>query len=125
MKFLRKADIVLILVLLLIPCAMLLYNVKTASARTGAYLLVTVDGYERGRYSLGEDQTIRIGETNVCEIRDGRVKMIHADCPDQICVYSRDIGAEGGIIVCLPNKVILEIIGGNGADDTGTDAVVQ
>jgi hypothetical protein len=51
--------------------------------------------------------------------------MIHADCPDQICVYSRDIGAEGGIIVCLPNKVILEIIGGNGTDDTGIDAVVQ
>ena len=125
MKFLRKTDIALILVLALIPCAMLFYNVKTASAMTGAYLSVAVDGWETGKYDLGEDQTIRIGETNVCEIKDGRVRMIYAKCPDQICVHSRDIGAEGGIIVCLPNKVILEIRNADSDKETDLDTVAS
>lgn len=125
MKFMRKADIVLIIVLALIPCAMLIYNVKTAAAKTGAYLCVMVDGFETGRYSLEEDQVIRIGDTNVCEISDGRVRMIHADCPDQICVHSADIGAEGGIIVCLPNKVILSIINADTTIETELDGVAS
>ncbi len=125
MKFLRKADLILIIVLALIPCAMLFYNIKTARAMTGAYLSVVVDGWETGRYDLDKDQTIRIGDTNICEVKDGRVRMIRADCPDQICVHSSDIGAEGGIIVCLPNRVILEIREADDTIDTGLDGVAR
>lgn len=75
---------------------------------------ITVDGEEYGVYSLAQDQTISIGSTNVCEIKDGQVKMIQADCPDGLCLRQRAIGPNGGVIVCLPNKVVIE--SGNGGE---------
>lgn len=74
-------------------------------------LQITVDGKEFGIYDLSENREIRIGDTNICEIRDGLVRMTWADCPDHICVRSKAIGSDGGSIVCLPNKTILKITG--------------
>lgn len=69
---------------------------------------ITVDGEEYGTYRLSEDQTVSIGSTNICEIKDGKAKMIHADCPDQLCMKQGAIDDSGGMIICLPNKVIIE-----------------
>ena len=66
-----------------------------------------------GVYDLTEDRTIRIGETNVCEIRDGEVRMTEADCPDRICIHSAAITAKGGSIVCLPNHIVLRVTDAN------------
>lgn len=72
-------------------------------------LCVFVEGKLYGEYSLLENQEIRIGDTNVCEIVDGKVRMTQADCPDQICVHTAEISRDGMTIVCLPNRVVLEI----------------
>ena len=69
---------------------------------------ITVNGELYGEYSLDKDQVIPIGETNVCEIKDGRVKMIEANCPDHLCMHQKAIDAGGGTIVCLPNRVVIE-----------------
>lgn len=69
---------------------------------------ITVNGQEYGTYSLAEDQVIAIGDTNVCEIKDGKVKMTEADCPDHLCIRQKAVGSSGGTIVCLPNKVVIE-----------------
>lgn len=97
--------------------------------RRGSYgsVRITVDGQEYGTYSLAEDQTIAIGSTNTCEIRDGKVKMIQADCPDQLCIRQHAIGSAGGTIVCLPNKVVIEgqkAAGSTEEKDGGFDTVV-
>lgn len=78
------------------------------------------DGEEYGTYSLDEDQVISIGTTNVCEIKDGKVRMIRADCPDHLCIRQGAIGADGGIIVCLPNKVVIQ---GETDDGSAVDSV--
>ena len=46
--------------------------------RCGNYgsIRITVNGEEYGTYSLGKDQVIKINGTNVCEIKNGEVKMI-------------------------------------------------
>ena len=72
-------------------------------------LKITVDGEQYGTYSLSKDRTIEINDTNVCEIKDGKVTMTEADCPDKLCVHQKAISTKGGTIVCLPNKVVLEI----------------
>ncbi len=115
---------VLIISLILIPCAMLWGDIKEAED-ADPYLSVLLDGEEIGIYPLDQDRVIKIGGGNSCEIKDGRVRMIHADCPDQICVYSASIGAEGGVIVCLPNKVILRIRNSDSSAGDGLDAVVS
>ena len=35
--------------------------------------------------------------------------MISADCPDKLCVNQHAISSNGETIVCLPNKVVVEV----------------
>lgn len=68
------------------------------------------DGTLYGTYSLSEDQIITIGTTNICEIKDGSIRMTDASCPDHLCVQQGAIDSRGGMIVCLPNKVVIEAV---------------
>lgn len=69
---------------------------------------ITVDGRIYGIYSLMQDQTIPINDTNVCTIKDGRAVMTKANCPDHLCMKQNAITEKGGSIICLPNKIIIE-----------------
>ncbi len=82
---------------------------------------ITVAGEEYGTWPLSEEQTIEIGSTNVCEIKNGRAVMTEADCPDHLCMEQAPIDENGGVIVCLPNQVIIE--GTGSADDSDEEAV--
>lgn len=73
-----------------------------------ASIEITVDGEKYGSYLLDENQIIRIKDTNVCEIKDGKAYMIQAECPDHLCMKQKPIDKNGGTIICLPNKVIIE-----------------
>ena len=90
------------------------------SGEKGAVAEVTVDGQFYGAYSLMKDQTIEImvneKVTNVLKIQDGKADMIEADCPDLLCVHQRAISNQNETIVCLPNKVVVEIVGGTKAE---------
>lgn len=83
---------------------------------------ITVDGKEYGTYSLAKDQTIKINDTNVCEIKDGQARMISAQCPDHLCMKQKAIDEKGGTIICLPNKVVIE--GEKSTDSKKTDEPV-
>ena len=84
---------------------------------------ITVGGEEYGTYSLSEDQTIEINDTNICEIKDGEVNMTRADCPDQLCIHQGPIHIQGETIVCLPNRVVVEITGNDAEEQL--DGIVQ
>ena len=62
------------------------------------------------------------GGVNVIEIEYGRIRMLTADCPDRSCV--RQGWISGGVfpIVCLPNRVVIMLEGGE--NEQGVDAVV-
>lgn len=91
----------------------------------GEMIHITVDGEEYGTWSLSENETIEIGETNVCEIKDGKVRMIKADCPDHLCMKQSPVDKNGGMIVCLPNKVIIERKGTPDSAQTSGAAAVN
>ncbi|WP_207657151.1 NusG domain II-containing protein [Blautia marasmi] len=113
----KKRDIGLIGIVLLIAflCWFIPY-IRGQFTYKEAQLRITVDGEEYGVYSLEEDQVIHIGDTNVCVIKDGYVTMTEADCPDHLCMKQKRISKEGGTIVCLPNRVVLEITGDESLD---------
>ena len=46
-----------------------------------------------------------------------------SDCPTQDCVHTGHISRSGQSIVCLPARVIVQLVGGSGGDD-GVDAVI-
>lgn len=86
----------------------------------GTVVEVTVDGQHYGTYSLDKDQEIEIviGEkvTNILRIQNKEADMITADCPDKLCVHQKAISRQKETIVCLPNKVVAEVIGGEEAE---------
>jgi hypothetical protein len=58
--------------------------------------------------------------TNVINISDGYARIAEADCPDKLCVKDGMISKPGQSLVCLPNKVVVEV---KGVRDTETDDV--
>lgn len=80
--------------------------------KEGSTLSIFVNNELYGTYSLWEEQEIAVGDTNICIIQNGEVRMISADCPDQICVHSNSISQKGETIICMPNRVVLEITEG-------------
>lgn len=106
-----KNDIILILFFLIIGLGTLVYI--QFHGKSGAEVKVSVNNKEYGVYSLDKDQTITIGEDdweNILVIKDGKVNMTKADCPDKICVNHAAISKKGETIVCLPHKVVVEVI---------------
>ena len=90
-----------------------------------AVAVVTIDGALYGEYPLSEDVTERIelpdGSFNVLVISGGYADVTEASCPDQICVHHSRIRYSGESIVCLPNKLIVEVKGGEESEaDTST-----
>ena len=75
----------------------------------GTEVVVTVDGKEFGTYPLDREDDIAINETNHLVIKEGVANMIEANCPDKLCVVQKEISKMGETIVCLPNKVIIEV----------------
>ncbi len=60
----------------------------------------------------GQYQMIKIpGKVGECVliIKEGEAYMQEADCPNQICVHHSPVSHKGETIVCLPNRVIIEI----------------
>ena len=112
----------LITAILLLSAILLWFGIRFASPRQAASIRITVGGDEFGVFSLAKDRTILIGDTNVCEIQDGKAHMLSASCPDQICVHQRAISKNGESIICLPNKVVVSI---EGAEDSQIDVVAR
>ncbi len=120
----KKGDLILLLGVVAIALVwILIWNMNRNS---GAYAVVTVDGKEIGVYSLMEDITTDIigynGGYNRLEIKDGKADVIEASCPDKLCVQQAKISRDGETIVCLPNRIVIKIIGG---EKTTLDAVAK
>lgn len=59
-------------------------------------------------YPLNKDTKVTL-EHNTFIIESGEVYMSEADCKNNICVKTGKISKRGECIVCLPNRIILEI----------------
>lgn len=123
----KKKDLILICSVLVLAAAFWLIPraVGIFGNSKAQKLRITVSGKEYGVYSLDEDQVIKIGDTNVCEIKDKKVTMISAECPDQLCIHQGPICLQGETIVCLPNKVVLEVTGMKQTDEEALDEIVN
>ena len=102
----------------ILAAALIFALVGKVTALPAQALRITVNGENHGIYDITEDQEIKINDTNICQIEDGKVRMTWADCPDQICVHTAEISKDGGSIICLPNRIVLEIIS-EVPEDTG------
>ncbi len=120
-----KADVIL-LVSLLITGLVCFAVLRLGLQKNGAAVRILSDGELYGTYYLTEEQNIPIQKNgkvvNVLEISGHKAKMIKADCPDKLCVHQKAISRQGETIVCLPNKIVVEIEGDKNTD-TDLDSI--
>ena len=117
----RKNDVFLITGALLLALVIWLGGLLFRS--DGAYAVVSVDGHEVERYPLNQnsEQLIGDGDTyNLLVIQDGKAWVSGASCPDGLCVAQGEVEYSGQSIICLPNRVTVEIVGGK---SSGIDEV--
>lgn len=113
-----KNDIILVAVILVIAAIGLLAFLLLSKG--GAKAVVTVDGEEVAVYDLSYDTEEIIysanGGYNKIVVKDGKVSVESASCPDLICVSHHAISREGETIVCLPNKLVVSIESSDNGD---------
>ncbi len=65
--------------------------------------------------------------TNVIRVEPGRICILEADCPDQVCVQAGWLTDSAAPIVCLPHRLVirLEEKAGTQAAPSSIDAVSQ
>jgi hypothetical protein len=106
----RRHDILFIAVLLFLcaAAALGLYVFR----EDGDTVTVSIDGQLYAEYPLTEDRVVELisdGGFNRLVIEDGYAYVEEASCPDGICSSHSPIGHNGESIICLPNKVVIEI----------------
>lgn len=70
---------------------------------------------------LGQDRVVEVpGGNVVVEVRDNRVRIRESDCPKRVCVRTGWIDRPGRPIVCLPNRVVIQVKGGRTELDAET-----
>ncbi|NLY78007.1 MAG: NusG domain II-containing protein [Tissierellia bacterium] len=114
-----RGDKILIAIIIIVNVAALFFVKNLAFNYENKYISIQVNGEEIKKITFDSNMVgkqIPI-ETeygyNLIEIGDEKVRVIEADCPDQLDVKQGYISRVGEVIVCLPNKLVIEIKGGN------------
>ena len=92
--------------------------------KTAGAVRVISQGKVLHTLSLSEDREIEVTTdrgTNVVTIKDGKVAVTRATCPDGYCM-DRGFCSGGTQIVCLPNRVVVTVV--NASDTDAPDIVV-
>ncbi len=109
----QKKDFLLIATILFI-IGISFYMILPVWRDKGETVRITIDGKLYGSYNLSQNQTIMVDESlgfNRIIIENGIVRMDEADCPDKYCMAYKPIKNAGQTIVCLPHKLVVEVIG--------------
>lgn len=120
-SLLNKGDWI---ILLIVFCVLMVLLFFVSNRKQGDLVHITVNGqmmtysmWENRRISVTEDgniteNTVESKDTvvmNCIVIKNGQVYMESAVCPDQICVRHGSISKNREMIICLPNKVFIEV----------------
>ncbi|MFV0558727.1 MAG: NusG domain II-containing protein [Enterococcus sp.] len=115
--------ILLLIVLSFIPLIFFSWQQGNNHA-TSKEAVLRVDGEEIKTFPLSagqESYTYRFqdadGDSNLIEVAGEKIRIKEADCKDQVCVRRGWASKTGETIVCLPHKLVIEIIATGGEHD--------
>ena len=103
----KKADIVLFLIIVILGLAISFWSI--AGSSQGDTVLIKAGGELFGTYSLNENKEIDVNGTNTVVIEDGTVYMKDSTCKNHVCIDTGKISETKDSIVCLPNKIVVTI----------------
>ena len=101
-----------LLVFLCLFIGILSFVIAESLKEDGAYVTVKIGGDTVAEYPLDVNREYSLnGGTNLLVIKDGYAFMVEADCPDHLCVSQGKISRTGERITCLPNKIMIDVVG--------------
>lgn len=114
MNITRKRDMILAAAIICIAAAVFAFNYFSHRA-PAAIAQVTVDGKLVDTLDLSKDAELTVkgarGGFNHLIVKDGEIWCSDASCPDKLCVHQGKKHLNGDTIVCLPEKMIVTVIG--------------
>lgn len=121
----HRADIILAASIVLVGLiALLVFNLVKEK---GNSVEVLIDNKVVATYPLSVDAEYELnGGTNILVIEDGKAYLRYSECPDQTCVlgksfYGNKISYVNQEISCLPNDVLIRVVGEVTDDNGGVD----
>ncbi len=105
-------DVVLIVLILFVSTGVILFTELGLNWQLSetSEAVVYHEGKLLEHLSLDKDREITLLEGKmILEIKDERIRVKKSDCPRQICVSRGWIKSSGQVIVCVPNKILIEI----------------
>lgn len=105
----RELIIIAVILLLGVTAFILLFSLKN----DGTTAIISVDGKSVAEIELtvSQNKTFSVSEAEniTFEVNNGRIRVVDSDCPDKICCNTGFISKSGESIICMPNKMIVEI----------------
>lgn len=118
MRIIKKMDIVIIVLLLIISFTPHLIFFKTSQKGSkNNYAIIKVDGKIHKKIDLSKvkkSEKVNLNlpnGKNTLLIKNNSIQMDSANCNDALCVKQGNISKVGQTIICLPHKLIIEIKG--------------
>jgi len=119
----RKSDFILASAMVFI--ALVWFITVKLFSKEGAVFNVYKDNVIIMTESLASDGCYYIKDDSLelmkIEVIDGAVRAVYADCPDKLCVKMGKISKDKETIVCLPNRIVIEVLNEEAGD---VDAVI-
>lgn len=118
MRIIKKMDIVIIAVLLILSFTPHLIFFKTSQKSSkNNYAIIQVDGKIHKKIDLSKvkkSEKVNLNlpnGKNTLLVENNSIEMKSANCNDALCVKQGNISKVGQTIICLPHKLIIEIKG--------------
>ncbi|EOU1681135.1 NusG domain II-containing protein [Clostridium perfringens] len=112
----KKWDLIIIIVLILLSLMPIRLLISSNNSGDLKRVIISVNGeeYESLEFKENVNEIIKIeeglGVNEIC-IKEREVYMNHSNCTDKVCMRQGKISKVGESIVCLPNRVFIEIKG--------------
>ena len=112
----KKWDLIIIIVLIILSLMPIRFLISSNNNVDLKRVIINVNGEEYESLELKENlnKIIKIEEglgVNEIYINKGQVYMNNSNCTDKVCMRQGKISKIGESIVCLPNRVFIEIKG--------------
>lgn len=119
MKVKIKVFCTVILTMFLI-CIAFLFFWNTDNSGHGQKAAIYIDGVLYGEYYLSDNVPDFTIETryglNVISIKDGKIGVIKADCPDKTCVNTGFTDNPACPVICMPHRLEIVIMDSSDLD---------
>ena len=124
----NRYDILLIVFILIVNCSLIYYSSKNIVYSENNKAMIYSDNKLVREYVINknfqDEFTIKTENGyNTIKIEDNKIWIKDTDCPDKYCQLQGAISGGGQVIVCLPNKLLIKMVGND--KDNEVDFIAQ